>query len=122
MELVFEVKGDVEVRCDVSNKAFTMPIDNKLDLIVKFGDERNDDNEDILILPHGEFELSVAQYLFETTVLAIPLKKVDPDLEKSAEGRAMLEALEKLSPSSEEQNKEETETDPRWDKLKGLLN
>lgn len=122
LEVFFQVSGTAEVLCDVSNTPFTMPIDNDLELIVKFGDEFDNSNEDILILPHGEFELNVAQYLYECTALAIPLKKVNPALQDSKKGRAILNKLDELSPQGQEDNKSEEETDPRWDKLKDLLN
>lgn len=122
LDLLFEVLGTVEVLCDVSGNPFTMPIQNNIGLIVKFGDELNDSNEEILILPHGEFELNFAQYLYECTVLAVPLKKVDPDLENSKEGRAMLDKLNELSPQSHAESSREENMDPRWDKLKDLLN
>ncbi len=122
LEILFEVSGTAQVLCDVSNALFTMPVENSLSLIVKFGDELDNSNEDILILPHGEFELNIAQYLYECTALAIPLKKVNPALQDSKNGRAMVHRLDELSPQGQIDNKDEEETDPRWDKLKDLLN
>ena len=36
--------------------------------MVKFGDEYNDENDDILIVPHGEYEINIAQYIYELIV------------------------------------------------------
>ena len=68
-ELDFHVSGEVEVACDVTNELYFQPIDNELNLIVKFGDEFNDENEELLVIPHGEFKLNVAQYIYEGIVL-----------------------------------------------------
>jgi uncharacterized metal-binding protein YceD (DUF177 family) len=50
----------------------------KMNLIVRFGEEFNDDNEELLILPFGEFEINVSQYIYEMIVLSVPLRRVHP--------------------------------------------
>ena len=65
LELDFKHKGTVNVPCDVSGEEFDLPIKGKLKLLVKFGDAFNDENEELLILPHGEFQVNVAQYIYE---------------------------------------------------------
>src|SRR5690606_1337113 len=54
MELEYSHKGTVNVPCDVTNEDFDLPIEGELKLLVKFGGEFNNDNEELLILPHGE--------------------------------------------------------------------
>src|SRR5687768_7051854 len=63
LELSFKHKGTVNVPCDITNEDFDLPVKGKLDLIVKFSDEFNDDNDEMLILPHGEFQVDVSQYI-----------------------------------------------------------
>ena len=55
LELIFKHKGSVNVPCDLTNEDFDLPIKGKMKLIVRFGDVYNNDNEELLILPHGEF-------------------------------------------------------------------
>jgi uncharacterized metal-binding protein YceD (DUF177 family) len=74
MELDFIVKGTVNVNCDLTNEPFDQEINADLKLIVRFGEEFNDENEEILILPHGEYEVDVKQYIYEMIVLAKPFK------------------------------------------------
>ncbi len=119
MELTFTVSGTVNVNCDLTNEPYDQPVDGKLFLVVKFGEEYNDDDEDLLIIPHGEFEVNVQQYIYELIVLSVPLKKVHPGVE---DGTLESEVLDKLEEFSLKNNKKEEETDPRWDKLKNLLN
>ena len=118
LELTFNAIGTVNVNCDLTNEPYDQPIESNLDLIVKFGNEYNDENEEILIVPHGEYEINVAQYIYEMIILAIPQKRVHP---KVLDGTMESEALSKLE---ELQIKEEknvsNETDPRWDKLKNI--
>ena len=90
-------------------------------LIVKFGHEYNDDNEEILVLPQEAYKLNVAQYIYELVVVSTPAKKVHP---KVLDGTMESEALKKLETLKITENKtvETNEsTDPRWDKLKDLL-
>ena len=122
MELTFNAKGHVNVNCDLSNEAFNYPIEDSLNLVVKFGDAFNDDNEEILILPHGEHEINVAQYIYEMIVLAMPLKKVHPGIADGTLKSEILERLEELSPDKNTTKKDNKDyKDPRWDSLKKLL-
>ncbi|HEY9185183.1 MAG TPA: DUF177 domain-containing protein [Salegentibacter sp.] len=120
MELTFTVSGTVNVNCDLTNEPYDQPIEGELFLVIKFGNEYNDDNEDLLILPHGEYEVNIQQYIYELVVLSVPLKKVHPGVE---DGTLKSEVLDKLDEFSlTEKKKKEEQTDPRWDKLKNLLN
>ena len=118
LELHFAGSGNVNVSCDLSNEPFDLPIEGQLDLVVKFGEHYDDDNDEVLILPHGEHQLNVAQYIYEMMVLAVPSKKVHPGIEDGTLKSDILEKLDELSP---ENKKEIEETDPRWDELKKLL-
>lgn len=122
MELTFEASGSVNVNCDITNEPYNQPIEGSLFLVVKFGDEFNDENEDLLILPHGEFEINIQQYIYELIVLSIPLKRVHPGVEDGTLESEVLDKLEELSIDNNEHKTDEDEIDPRWNKLKNLLN
>ncbi|HSD14102.1 MAG TPA: DUF177 domain-containing protein [Flavobacterium sp.] len=119
LELVFKHKGTINVPCDLTGEEFDLPIKGKLNLIVKFGDAFNNENDELLILPHGEFQVDVAQYIYEMIVLSVPSKRVHPGVK---DGTLKTEAIEKLNElAPKEHHKEEENNDPRWDKLKQLL-
>ncbi|TYQ00044.1 uncharacterized metal-binding protein YceD (DUF177 family) [Tenacibaculum adriaticum] len=120
MELNFKAKGTVNVPCDTTNEPFDLEFEGDLLLIVKFGPEYNDDNEDILVLPHEAYEINVAQYIYELIVLSVPTKRIHP---KVLDGTMESETLKKLEELEIKEDKivEEESTDPRWDKLKDLL-
>lgn len=121
MELNFKASGTVNVNCDLTNEPYDQPVNSQLFLVVKFGDEYNDDNEELLILPHGEYEINVQQYVYEMIVLSVPPKKVHPGVLDGTLESDVLKRLEELSPKEKEIKKEE-DIDPRWNKLKNLLN
>ncbi len=121
LELIFKAEGTINVNCDLTNEAFDLPVKDEFKLVVKFGEAYNDDNEEILILPHGEYEINVAQYIYELIVLAVPQKKVHPGIEDGTLQSDILNKLEELSPETETKDKVQEETDPRWNILKKLL-
>lgn len=121
MELTFKHKGTVLVPCDVTGEMFNLPIKGAIKVLVKFGDAFNNENEELLILPHGEHQIDITQYVYELIVLSVPQKRVHPGVK---EGTMKNEALERLSVNSVKEVKEEIKEehiDPRWDKLKQLL-
>lgn len=123
LELEFNFSGYVNINCDVSLEPYNQEINNRLSLVVKFGDVYNEDNEELLILPHGEHEVQVQQYIYEGIILGLPAKRIHPGVEDGSIDSDILEKLEELRPKSiPEKVKKEEETDPRWDKLKELLN
>jgi uncharacterized metal-binding protein YceD (DUF177 family) len=129
LEVNFKHKGTIHVPCDLTNEEFDLPIKGNLKLIVRFGEEYNDDNEELLILPFGEHQIDVSQFIYEMIVLSIPLKKVHPGVKA---GTLESDVLARLSNNKDKEQignidvqdhievKEEN-TDPRWDTLKKLL-
>lgn len=122
LELAFKHKGTVHVPCDLTNEMFDLPVKGKIKLVVQFGDAFNNDNEELLVLPHGEHQIDVSQYIYEMIVLSVPSKRVHPGVK---DGTLKTEALDKLNDLRVSEHKaaqnEEEQTDPRWDKLKNLL-
>ncbi|AWM13248.1 DUF177 domain-containing protein [Flavobacterium sp. NRK F10] len=119
LELAFKHKGEVRVPCDLTSEYFNLPVKGKLKLIVKFGEEFNDENEELLILPHGEFQVDVSQYIYEMIVLSVPAKRVHPGVKDGTLQTDALQKLEQLAPKEEKKEKEDI--DPRWENLKKLL-
>lgn len=137
LELDFSHKGTVNVPCDVTNEDFDLPVEGKLKLLVKFGNEFNNENDELLILPFDEFQFSVAQYIYEMIALSVPYKRVHPDIaadyeEEFEDDLDFLDSddlemineedfLDEETNETEENSDNNKEIDPRWDKLKQLL-
>ena len=123
LELAFTASGTVRVACDLSNEMYDQPIDGGLDLVVKFGEEFNDEDMDMLILPHGAYEVNVSQYIYELVVLALPNKLVHPGVADGTLQSEVLDKLQQLQPGEAPatSDDEEETTDPRWNELKKLL-
>jgi len=117
-ELSFEAEGNVQVSCDLTNELYQQPIKSNLELIVNFGETYNDENIDILILPHEAYEIDISSFIYEMIVLAIPAKRIHPGVIDGTLKSDILDKLKELQPKLTINNKG---SDPRWDKLKGLL-
>jgi uncharacterized metal-binding protein YceD (DUF177 family) len=125
-ELNFTFSGSLEVACDITNELYQQPIEDKMFLIVKFGDEFNNENDELLILPHSDFKFNIAQYIYEAIVLSVPIKRVHPGVEDGTLKSEILDKLNELKIKDlniEENHLEvnQQKVDPRWNKLKSIL-
>lgn len=116
LEFEIETHGSVELVCDITNDDFSHPIENDIKVLVKFGEEYDDSEEDVITIPTNDHAFNVAQLIYENVALSIPMKKVSPDISDED-----LEILEKFSPKETEETEEkEPENDPRWEALRKL--
>tara|TARA_R110002074_G_scaffold352962_1_gene524627 strand:+ start:232602 stop:233186 length:585 start_codon:yes stop_codon:yes gene_type:complete len=120
LEFTLDFSGFVNVNCDLTNEPFNQEVSGNYHFVVKFGEEFNDENEDLLILPHGSYQVNIQQYIYESIVLALPSKRIHPGVKDGTLKSDILEKLEELSPKGKDIS-EETDIDPRWDNLKKLL-
>ena len=121
LELNFQANGSVNVNCDLTNESYAEKLHASFNLDVNFGDEYNDENDEILILPRGEYEINVAHYIYELIVLSLPQKRVHPGVEDGTLDSDILKRLEDLSPKCLKNTTPKEHIDPRWEKLKKLI-
>ena len=123
LEFTLAFKGFVNINCDITNEPYNQDLSGSFDFIVQFGDEFNDENEELILIPHGSYEFGIQQYVYESIVLAVPTKRIHPGIEDGTLHSDILNKLEELGLSKEDENliNEDEKTDPRWDELKKLL-
>ena len=117
LEFYINVSGTVQLICDISNDEFSENISNDLKVLVKFGEEYDDSNEDIITIPHKDSEFNIANLIYEAVVLSIPMKKLAPSVRDNDEYQKL---LDQYSPQITEEDEEEQSIDPRWEALKKL--
>ncbi len=118
LELELKATGTVNLDCDLTSEPYDQTIKASLDLVVKFGDSYNDEDDEILVIPHGENQVNIAQYVYEMLVLSVPHKRIHPGVLDGSLQSEALTKLEELTPR--ESRREPEQTDPRWDALKDL--
>lgn len=116
-----ELSGTVNVECDRCLDPFDLPIQYIGNLYIKYGESEQEDTDDeILIISPEEDEIDLMHLFYEYISLSIPVRHVHLlDSEgNSLCNKEMIKYLEEYIVEDEG----ETESDPRWDKLKELLN
>lgn len=114
-EFYFEIDGFVQVVCDRCLETMDLPVSASDSIIVKQGEQTD---EDVVFISPIDETFDLEWVLYETVVLQIPIQHFHK------EGECDEEMMKKLNACSatkftEEENKT---TDPRWEKLKDILN
>lgn len=118
--LDFAISGEITVLCDRCLDEMALPIKTNYHIIVKYGEEYNDESDELLEIPESDNYLNVAYMINDTVTLAIPIKHVHA---KGKCNSAMSEILKKHRAEGGELDAEsggEPPIDPRWDALKKL--
>lgn len=123
-QLVLDVKieGEVVVTCDRCLEDCTLPIAYEGELVVKFSDEEQEYDGEVLWLYPGDAEVDLTQYIYESIILALPYQRVH------AEGGCNPEMLERFRIISEGEfsaiearaAEEEPAKGSEWEKLAAL--
>lgn len=114
LEFWIKTAGIVSLNCDISNENFDYSFENEMKVLVKFGEDYDFSNDEVITIPNHNHAFNIAQLVYEEVMLSIPMKKISPNLKKED-----LEILQKYSPT-DEPKEEEITGDPRWDALKKL--
>jgi len=118
LEFTLNYRGSVNVQCDLTNEPYDQPIKGAYHFVVKFGESFNDENEELLIIPHGSYEVNIQQYIYESIILSLPARRLHPGIEDGTLDSEILHKLEELSPKAIKDKKDPTEeTDPTKRKI-----
>ena len=118
LELAFTITGMVEVVCDRCLDRYHEHVDTSGKLYFKFGEYAHEETFEVIILPEDEFQVDVMHYIYEFTMLALPVKKVHPR-SKTGESRCN-EQMESIL--AKHSGKKKMTNDPRWDALRNINN
>ena len=102
-DCTFTCRGTVTVPCDRCLDPMDLDVDTQYHIIVKYGEDYNDESDELLVIPESDTYLNVAYMLYDTLLLTIPLRHVHP-LGKC--NRAMAAALSKHRASSDDDEEE----------------
>lgn len=133
--LDFTITGTITLICDRCLDDLIMPVDTTYSIAVKYGDDYNDEADDLLIIPESDNFLNVAYMIYDTVALTIPIKHVHPMGKCNRQMSAMLRKHRAHRPGDEDAElednlidemesmdteRDEPPADPRWDGLKAL--
>lgn len=108
----FSTKGKLVLPCDRCLGELLLPVEGKDGLIVKFGQEWEEESDEIIVIPEKESHIDISTYIYEFIMLKLPIQRVHPE----GEGLCDPQVISKLN------EYRETGTDPRWAALEQLKN
>lgn len=130
--LSFTIAGTVTLLCDRCLDDLVLPIETAYTINVQYGEDYNDDSDDLLIIPADDNYLNVAYMIYDTVVLCIPIKHVHP-LGKCNRAMSALLKKHRAHGTGEDAELEDemldtidaidsgaTTTDPRWNALRDI--
>lgn len=91
--LEFDFVGTLEVPCDRCLDPVAVPVDTTYDLIVRHGEEFDDSDDNLLVIPENQTTLDLSGMIYDTLMLEIPLRHVHPDGECNAEMQRKLDEI-----------------------------
>ena len=133
--LDFHITGEVVLICDRCLDDLRFPIDATYHIVVKYGEDYNDDNDEVLEIPETDNTHNVAYMIKDTVELAIPMKHVHPLGKCNRQMSAMLKKHRATSGDDDAELENELideidnidaqssaagNSDPRWDALRKL--
>jgi uncharacterized protein len=123
------VEAAVELVCDRSLEKFSQPVSLQETLYIKYGENEEALEDDLLVITRNTQKISLAQFLYEIIGASLPMKKIHPDYRRQDDDDPEDESEGTLVYTSqptdegadtEEEAGEESANDPRWDILKNL--
>ena len=121
LTLNFHIAGTVRLTCDRSLDEFDQPLDLHEQLLVRFGDEAKELDDNVLqITPETQF-LPLAQHLYDYIGLALPMKKLHPRFQNEEDDNPDFPTTLIFSTRSAADGPDDDEpADPRWAALRNL--
>ena len=117
----FDIKGTIQLTCDVCLTEFAAPVSFQERVIVKFiNEEWDNETDEVIILNKTDHELDIANLLYEYINVQVPFYA-----KCSEQGENITcdpEMLAKISTEEDLSDTEEENIDPRWAALKNIKN
>lgn len=113
----FTMEGTITVPCDRCLEDIDLDIEGYNELIAKVGEENEELSENVIVLSSKEYEIDLAQYIYEFITLMVPMRNVheEDDDNKGCDPEVLKELEKHIT-----HEPEETKNDPRWDALKNI--
>ena len=117
----FDLQGTVRQVCDRSLDDYDQEIDTQEQLLVRFGEEAQELDDNVLQITPDTQMLPLAQHLFDYIGLALPMKKLHPRFQNEPDENPDADATLIFTTRKEgEDDSNDDDTDPRWNALKNL--
>ncbi|MCF0190291.1 MAG: DUF177 domain-containing protein [Marinilabiliaceae bacterium] len=124
LKLHFDIDGTLRLTCDVCLDDFDYKVEAlEGDIVMKFGDHYEELTDELVVIDEQSAEsINVAQWIYEIVASSLPIR-IEHPLDEEGDRTCNPEMLEQLAryTTQDKNDDSETEVDPRWEKLKGLI-
>jgi uncharacterized protein len=110
----FELSGYCKAECDRCTAQINLPLEDSRQLIAKYGDDEGEAEDEVVFIDREASDFNVAKYLYEFTVLALPITNVY-DCQDEPNPPCNFEVLKHLGTEDDDEQKPSV-----WDELKNL--
>jgi uncharacterized protein len=114
LNLEFLIDGYVTCVCDRCLENYQQKITANERVLVKFGDDKSEESDEIVVIPTSQIQIDISQDVFEFIILSLPIKRVHPE-DKNGKSDCNKDIIKILNKLDVHEN-----NDPRWDELKKL--
>lgn len=116
--LTFDFAGTVQTDCDRCLAPIDLPVEDTQSLIVKFSEQEEPEDADVVFVHPDIQHLNVARYVYEFIILSMPIIKVY-DCEAEANRPCNQEMLRYIQNGNDD-SEPEADQNPLWEELKKL--
>jgi uncharacterized protein len=116
--LTFDLTGTVKTDCDRCLAQIDLPVEDAQNLIVKFSDQEEAEDADVVFVHPDIQHLNVARYVYEFIILSMPIIKVY-DCENEVNRPCNQEMLRYIQ-NGKDDAENEADPNPFWEELKKL--
>lgn len=112
---VIKSEGTVKLECDRCLNMIDFPVNGEMEFVIKLAEQDKEDEDEIVYVSAHEAVLNTVQHIYDSIYLSLPIRKTCEAA--SIEGGCDSKVIEKL----EDKGDDNETVDPRWNKLKDLL-
>jgi len=120
MNLNFNFEGTIQTECDTCLDIIDLPIKGNESIVLKIEETPKESDGEIIYLGPNDISFNVYDSIYEFICISKPMTKTCSE-SADTKKKCNPQMLKYLSESKDENSNIETPTDPRWDKLKKII-
>jgi len=110
--LTLNFKGKMVLQCDRCGDDYEQAIEDSAEIYLKYGAEKDDEDEDVIIITKNDSEFDLSDLIYEYIILSLPIHRTHDD-----ESLCNQEVLAKLHNFSQSEAETEDDDDNPWKQM-----
>ena len=110
--LTMNFEGKVVLQCDRCGDDYEQAIEDSAEIYLKYGAEKNDEEEDVIIITKNDSDFDLSDLIYEYIILSLPIHRTHDD-----ESLCNQEVLAKLHNYSQIEADTQANDNPIWQQM-----